>query len=98
MGQSYGELCHGISPVEKLTVNGAVNLGTTTNTNAGTIRWTGSDFEGYDGAILGLVLPAIRDTFNVAESQLGVSRAIIELASTLAARKRAGYSSKPGYR
>src|SRR5918996_2405919 len=36
-------------------------------------------FEGYDGAILGLVLPAIRDTFNVAESQLGVSRAIIEL-------------------
>ena len=36
-------------------------------------------FEGYDGAILALVLPAIRDTFNVAESQLGVSRAIIEL-------------------
>jgi putative MFS transporter len=36
-------------------------------------------FEGYDGAILGLVLPDIRDTFNVAESQLGVSRALIEL-------------------
>jgi putative MFS transporter len=36
-------------------------------------------FEGYDGAILALVLPSIRDTFNVAESQLGVSRAIIEL-------------------
>lgn len=36
-------------------------------------------FEGFDGAILALVLPAIRDTFNVAESQLGVSRAIIEL-------------------
>ncbi len=36
-------------------------------------------FEGYDGAILALVLPAIRDTFNVTESQLGVSRAIIEL-------------------
>ncbi|MGH2759671.1 MAG: MFS transporter [Actinomycetota bacterium] len=36
-------------------------------------------FEGYDGAILGLVLPDIRDTFNVTESQLGVSRALIEL-------------------
>ncbi len=36
-------------------------------------------FEGYDGAILALVLPAIRDTFNVPESQLGVSRALIEL-------------------
>jgi putative MFS transporter len=36
-------------------------------------------FEGYDGAILALVLPSIRDTFNVAEAQLGVSRAIIEL-------------------
>ena len=36
-------------------------------------------FEGYDGAILALVLGSIRDTFNVAESQLGVSRAIIEL-------------------
>lgn len=36
-------------------------------------------FEGYDGAILALVLPSIRDTFNVAESQLGISRAIIEL-------------------
>lgn len=36
-------------------------------------------FEGYDGAILALVLGSIRDTFNVTESQLGVSRAIIEL-------------------
>ncbi len=36
-------------------------------------------FEGYDGAILSLVLSDIRDTFNVTEAQLGVSRAIIEL-------------------
>jgi putative MFS transporter len=36
-------------------------------------------FEGYDGAILALVLGSIRDTFNVAEAQLGISRAIIEL-------------------
>ncbi|HYZ92830.1 MAG TPA: MFS transporter [Actinomycetota bacterium] len=36
-------------------------------------------FEGYDGSILALVLPAIRDSFNVSESELGISRAIIEL-------------------
>ena len=38
-----------MDPEEKLDVNGAVRIGTTANTNAGTIRWTGSDFEGYDG-------------------------------------------------
>lgn len=36
-------------------------------------------FEGYDGAILALVLPDIQDTFNAAESELGVSRGFIEL-------------------
>ncbi len=36
-------------PAEKLDVDGAVRLGTTDSTNAGTIRWTGADFEGYDG-------------------------------------------------
>jgi putative MFS transporter len=36
-------------------------------------------FEGYDGSILALVLPAIQKTFAVSESQLGVSRALIEL-------------------
>ena len=36
-------------------------------------------FEGYDGAILSLVLLGIRDTFNVPESALGISRASIEL-------------------
>ena len=38
------------SPLEKLDVDGAVRIGTTANNNAGTIRWSGSDFEGYDGA------------------------------------------------
>lgn len=37
------------SAFEKLDVDGAINLGTTTNTNAGTIRFDGGDFEGYDG-------------------------------------------------
>lgn len=37
------------SPAEVLDVNGAVKLNNTANTNAGTIRWTGTDFEGYDG-------------------------------------------------
>ena len=38
------------SPGEKLDVDGAIKLGTTTNTNTGTIRWSGNDFEGYNGS------------------------------------------------
>ncbi len=38
------------SALEQLTVGGAINLGNTSNSNAGTIRWTGTDFEGFDGA------------------------------------------------
>ncbi len=33
-----------------VTISGGLQLGTTTTTNAGMIRWTGTDFEGYDGA------------------------------------------------
>ncbi|HSG28937.1 MAG TPA: hypothetical protein VLA34_10690 [Candidatus Krumholzibacterium sp.] len=40
-----------VDPLEKLEVDGAVRLGTTSSTNTGTIRWTGSDFEGYDGSV-----------------------------------------------
>ncbi len=36
-------------PTEMLHVEGAIKLGTTTNSNTGTIRWSGADFEGYDG-------------------------------------------------
>lgn len=36
-------------PSEKLDVAGGVKIENTTTTNAGTIRWTGTDFEGYDG-------------------------------------------------
>lgn len=38
------------SPVEKLDVDGAIHLGTTANSNNGTVRWSGTDFEGYDGS------------------------------------------------
>jgi hypothetical protein len=34
------------SPTEKLTVNGAIKIGNADATGNGTIRWTGSDFEG----------------------------------------------------
>jgi len=44
-----GNVGIGATPNEKLTVGGAINLGTTANFNAGTIRWTGTDFEGYTG-------------------------------------------------
>lgn len=36
--------------VEALEVNGGIKLGNTSNTNAGTLRWTGTDFEGYNGS------------------------------------------------
>ncbi|MBS1592683.1 MAG: fibronectin type III domain-containing protein [Bacteroidetes bacterium] len=38
-----------INPVERLDVAGAIHLGTTGNTNNGTIRYTGTDFEGRVG-------------------------------------------------
>jgi hypothetical protein len=39
------------SPVEQLDVAGGVRLGNTTALNMGTMRFTGSDFEGYDGSV-----------------------------------------------
>jgi len=39
------------APVEKLDVNGAIRLGTNAGQNAGTLRWSGSDFEGYNGMV-----------------------------------------------
>lgn len=38
------------TPAEKLEVSGALKLGTTSNTNAGTIRWDGTNFQGYTGS------------------------------------------------
>jgi len=38
------------SPSQKLEVNGGVKLGNATSGTAGTIRWNGVDFEGYDGS------------------------------------------------
>ena len=38
------------TPVELLDVNGGIKLGTSSGTNAGTMRWSGTDFEGYDGS------------------------------------------------
>ncbi len=37
------------NPIERLDVAGAIRLGSTAAANPGTIRWTGADFEGYDG-------------------------------------------------
>jgi hypothetical protein len=45
-----------VSPTQKLDVIGGAKIseglqvGNTTSANAGTIRWNGSDFEGYDGS------------------------------------------------
>lgn len=37
------------TPTEQLDINGAVRIGSTTTDNAGTIRFEGGEFEGYDG-------------------------------------------------
>ena len=39
-----------VVPVEILDVSGAIKIGTTSTANSGTIRWTGTDFEGYNGS------------------------------------------------
>ena len=39
-----------LSPVQPLDVNGAIRIGNTTTANAGAVRWTGTNFEGYDGS------------------------------------------------
>lgn len=39
-------------PSEKLDVNGAIRLGNTVTTNAGTLRFSSGRFEGYDGFFL----------------------------------------------
>ncbi len=38
-----------LSPSEKLSVFGGLQIGNTQSLNQGTIRWTGADFEGYNG-------------------------------------------------
>ncbi|MDH3324928.1 MAG: hypothetical protein OEL89_04785, partial [Candidatus Peregrinibacteria bacterium] len=38
------------SPTELLDVSGGIKIGNSAGINAGTLRWTGSDFEGYTGA------------------------------------------------
>jgi len=38
-----------ISPQEKLDVNGGIKLGAALNTNAGTMQWDGTNFQGYNG-------------------------------------------------
>jgi fibronectin-binding autotransporter adhesin len=38
------------APNERLQIDGGINIGNSSNTNAGTLRWTGTDFEGYNGA------------------------------------------------
>ena len=49
VGQDGRVSTGGAAVVEGLNVNGAINIGTTAGNSAGTIRWTGADFEGYDG-------------------------------------------------
>ncbi len=38
------------APIERLDVNGAIKIGNTAQNTTGAIRWSGADFEGYDGS------------------------------------------------
>ncbi|MBV1924877.1 MAG: tail fiber domain-containing protein, partial [Flavobacteriaceae bacterium] len=49
---STGKIGIGVkAPSEKFEINGAIKIGTTLTANSGTIRWTGTDFEGYNGSV-----------------------------------------------
>jgi len=39
-----------LTPEEMLDVAGGIRIGNTTGTSAGAMRWTGTDFEGYNGS------------------------------------------------
>jgi len=39
-----------VTTSERLDVNGGIKLGTALNTNAGTMQWDGSNFQGYNGS------------------------------------------------
>jgi len=47
---SNGNVGMGTDPTERLHVGGGIRIGNTSGTGAGTMRWSGSDFEGYNGA------------------------------------------------
>jgi hypothetical protein len=38
------------SPAERLQVDGAIRFGAAGGNNTGTVQWTGTDFQGYDGS------------------------------------------------
>jgi hypothetical protein len=46
-----GDVGIGVNPpLEKLHVEGGLRIGNTSTSAAGALRWTGTDFEGYDGS------------------------------------------------
>ncbi len=72
-----------INPVERIDIDGAIKIGTTTNTNDGTIRWTGTDFEGRkSGSWVSLTGSVFTDgfvsagtsmiTYNPANAKVGI--------------------------
>ena len=51
------------SPTEKLEVEWAINIGSTTNTTAGNLRWSWADFEWYNGTLWKSLTSAGADTW-----------------------------------
>lgn len=47
-----------VTPAERLEINGAIKVGSTTGSNAGTIRWDGVNFQGYNGTAWSNFVPS----------------------------------------
>lgn len=69
--ESNGNVGVGVdNAVEKLEINGGIKISNSTQTNAGTIRWTGSDFEGYNGSTwVSLTTPSFSSPYTLAYPQ-----------------------------
>ncbi len=62
-------------PQEKLDVAGAIRIGDNINRTSGTIRWTGNDFEGYDGNEWhSFTQQSLPQTLSLDDTELSISR------------------------
>jgi hypothetical protein len=57
-----------VNPTEKLEVSGAIKFGNTNNSNAGSVRWTGTEFEGFDGNNWVSLTKPVNPTFRVGKN------------------------------
>ena len=59
------------NPSQQFEVEGAIKVGNTTSGDEGTLRWTGSDFEGYDGSLWQSLTAGVGGSGNMGVPALG---------------------------